>query len=202
MEAAISSSNAQHDPLDVIRRLDARMLEYSHGEIGWDVFTLEYRVDPPIDTLISSEAMVNYMKLFSYIWKVKRIESTLTKCWMRIAGGSRTFLKLRGKISLKYHTSQTISTCFLDLESNWHRIRLIIGEMIHIIRQMQMHIQIEVVEVRWQNLLAFINKGQGDLDSLIAAHKLYLEELVNKTLMITSKPGKEVCSCLSVKGDG
>ena len=46
LEAAIQSSNARFDPPDVLRRLDARMLEYSHGEIGWDVFTLEYKGEP------------------------------------------------------------------------------------------------------------------------------------------------------------
>lgn len=167
------------------------MLEYSHGEIGWDVFTLEYKVDPPIDTVISSEAMVNYMKLFNHIWKMKRIEGALAKMWMRIAGGSRTFLKLKGR-RLSLYRTVFMNICE-DFESDWHRIRLTIGEMIHIIRQMQMYNQIEVIEVRWQNLLSFLNKGQGDLDSLIAAHKAYLEELVSKMLMLNSKPGKEVC---------
>ena len=97
LESAIRSSNAQNDPPDVLRRLDARMLEYSHGEIGWDVFTLEYKVDSPIDTVIDSEAMVKYLKLFNHMWKIKRIESTLTKGWMRIAGGSRTFLQMPGR---------------------------------------------------------------------------------------------------------
>jgi gamma-tubulin complex component 3 len=96
LESAISSSNAQNDPPDVLRRLDARMLEYSHGEIGWDVFTLEYRIDPPIDTVITPESMINYMKIFSHIWKMRRVESSLAKGWMRIAGGARTFLRLPG----------------------------------------------------------------------------------------------------------
>jgi len=72
------------------------MLEYSHGEIGWDVFTLEYKVDPPIDTVISADDMINYMKLFSHMWKMRRIETSLAAGWMRIAGASRSFLKLPG----------------------------------------------------------------------------------------------------------
>jgi gamma-tubulin complex component 3 len=66
------------------------------------------------------------------------------------------------------------------------------AEMIHVTRQMQIYTHIEVIAVRWKNLLAFVNKGEGDLDSLIAAHKTYLDELVNKTLMINGKHGKEV----------
>lgn len=80
----------------MLRRLDARMLEYSHGEIGWDVFTLEYKVDAPIDTVLDPDAMVKYLKLFNHLWKIKRIESTLSAGWMRIAGGARTFLRVPG----------------------------------------------------------------------------------------------------------
>lgn len=97
LETAIRSSNAQNDPPDVLRRLDARMLEYSHGEIGWDVFTLEYKVDAPIDTVLDPDSMIKYQKLFNHLWKMRRIEGALSAGWMRIAGGSRTFLRVPGQ---------------------------------------------------------------------------------------------------------
>jgi gamma-tubulin complex component 3 len=96
LETAIRSSNAQNDPPDVLRRLDARMLEYSHGEIGWDVFTLEYKVDAPIDTVLDPGSMMKYLKLFNHLWKMKRIESALSRGWMRVAGGTKTFLRVPG----------------------------------------------------------------------------------------------------------
>lgn len=74
------------------------MMEYSHGEIGWDVFTLEYKVDSPIDTVLDPEAMIKYLKLFNHLWKIKRIENTLSNGWMRIAGGARTFLRVPGRV--------------------------------------------------------------------------------------------------------
>jgi len=43
------------------------MLEYSHGEIGWDVFTLEYKIDAPVDTIIDPKSMESYLKIFSWI---------------------------------------------------------------------------------------------------------------------------------------
>lgn len=104
LETAIRSSSAQYDPIDVLRRLDARMLEYSHGEIGWDVFTLEYKVDSPIDTVLDPESMEKYLKLFRYLWQQKRVELALNKGWMRVTGGVRSFLKVPGE--------------FLSLESN------------------------------------------------------------------------------------
>ena len=96
LETAIRSSNLHQDPGDVLRRLDARMLEYSHGEMGWDVFTLEYKVDPPIDTVLDPEAMEKYLKLFKHLWQMKRIDMALNKGWMRVTGGARMFLRLPG----------------------------------------------------------------------------------------------------------
>lgn len=74
------------------------MLEYSHGEIGWDVFTLEYKVDAPIDTVLDPESMVKYLKIFNHLWKMKRIETTLSKGWMRVAGAARAFLRVSGTL--------------------------------------------------------------------------------------------------------
>jgi len=100
LETAIRSSNAQHDPPYVLSRLDARMLEYSHGEIGWDVFTLEYKIDAPINTVIDSDCVVKYLKLFNHLWQLKRVETILTKAWMRLAGGRRSLLRVPGAYTM------------------------------------------------------------------------------------------------------
>ncbi len=42
------------------------------------------------------DAMIKYLKLFNHLWKIKRVESTLSAGWMRIAGGARTFLRVPG----------------------------------------------------------------------------------------------------------
>ncbi|ESK96046.1 spindle pole body component alp6 [Moniliophthora roreri MCA 2997] len=173
LETAIRSSNAQNDPPDVLRRLDARMLEYSHGEIGWDVFTLEYKVDPPIDTVIDPDSMVQYLKLFNYLWQMKRVEGTLSQCWMRVAGGARTFLRMP------------------ELEPSWHQIRGCMAEMIHFIRQLQAYCHSEVIECSWKILIEFLNKREGDMDAMIDAHRNYVGRLVRKILLLSSKAGKE-----------
>src|SRR5258706_9566807 len=93
LEAAIRSTTARYDPPDIIRRLDARMLEYSHGEIGWDVFTLEYKIDAPVDTIIDPKSMESYLKIFSWLWRLKRVEGALTQLWSNICGGAKAFLQ-------------------------------------------------------------------------------------------------------------
>jgi gamma-tubulin complex component 3 len=96
LEGAVRASSAARDGPDVLRRLDARMLEYSHGELGWDVFTLEYRLDAPVDAIVDPDAVVHYKQLFAHLWKLRRIERTLAQAWTRIIGGTRLFSSLTG----------------------------------------------------------------------------------------------------------
>ncbi|KIJ70589.1 hypothetical protein HYDPIDRAFT_105325 [Hydnomerulius pinastri MD-312] len=173
LETAVRTSNAQNDPPDVLRRLDARMLEYSHGEIGWDVFTLEYKVDAPIDTILDPDSIMKYLKLFNHLWKMKRVESTLSQGWMRVAGASRTFLRLP------------------DLDYDWHQIRIVMAEMIHFIRQMQAYCQLEVIECSWTILTEFFHKREGDLDAMIEAHRSYLDRMIKKVMLLFPKAGRE-----------
>lgn len=51
LETAVRATNAQYDDVDILKRLDVRLLEVSPGDIGWDVFSLDYRVDGPIKTV-------------------------------------------------------------------------------------------------------------------------------------------------------
>jgi len=169
------------------------MLEYSHGEIGWDVFTLEYKVDAPIDTVLDPNSMEKYLKIFRYLWQMKRVEGALNKGWVRIAGGSRKFLHVPGK-PVSIFQSLTL-TKNLELEREWHKIRIAMAEMIHFVRQMQAYCHLEVIECSWKVLLDFLTRKEGDLDALIDAHRTYLDRMVKKVLLLSSKTGKEVCHC-------
>lgn len=185
LEAAVRSSNARFDPPDVLRRLDARMLEYSHGEIGWDVFTLEYRVDSPVDTVVDPENMERYLKIFHHLWKMKRVEGALNGIWNRVASGAKTLWGLKGS------RGGTRSAVLEELEGEWHQIRIVLAEMIHFMRQLQAFCQLEVIECSWKVLMEFVERKEGDLDGLISAHNAYLERVVKKILLMSPKVGKE-----------
>jgi gamma-tubulin complex component 3 len=181
LETAIRTSNAQNDPPDVLRRLDARMLEYSQGEIGWDVFTLEYKVDAPIDTVIDPDSMLKYLKVFNHLWQMKRVSSALANGWMRLSGASRTFSRLP------------------DLQYDWHQIRISMAEMIHFLRQMEAYCHLEVIECQWKTLTQFLSKQEGDLDGLLDAHQTYLNRIVKQVLLLSSKSGKEESILIQVR---
>ncbi len=39
-------TNAQYEEVDILERLDVRLLEIQPGDSGWDVFSLDYKVTP------------------------------------------------------------------------------------------------------------------------------------------------------------
>lgn len=79
-----------------------------------------------------------------------------------------------------------------ELGNNWHSARIIQAEMVHFLRQLQAFYQLEVIECSWQALMDFTDKRQGDLDSLILAHRAYLDRVVKKVLLLGHKREKEV----------
>ncbi|KAM3425488.1 Spindle pole body component [Cercospora zeina] len=167
LEHAIRNSNAQHDNADVLRRLDARMLELSHGEIGWDVFTLEYRVDSPLDVIVTPWAGRQYLKVFNFLWRVKRVEFALSTTWRRLQTGARGVLAAVGD----------------KLASDWKSARGRLAEMIHFVDQLQYYVLFEVIEKGWADLQRNMTKPDATLDTLINAHSEYLRNITRKGLL-------------------
>ncbi|KAL9116559.1 MAG: hypothetical protein Q9187_006918, partial [Circinaria calcarea] len=158
---AIQGSNAQYDSPVVLRCLDARLLELSHGETGWDLFTLEYKVESPVDVVITPLANKQYLRLFSFLWRIKRVEYGLGITWRRCMTGGRGVL---ASVSDK-------------LGRDWKMARCCIAEMIHFVNQLQYYILFEVIEASWDKLQTSITKPNCTLDDLIGAHTKYLEDI-------------------------
>jgi gamma-tubulin complex component 3 len=97
LDTAIRGSTSSTDDEEVLGRLDARMLEYEHGELGWDVFTLEYKVDAPVDVILDGRSMALYSKLFTHLWRIKRVEYALSEAWKRIMNEARFYGRVIGE---------------------------------------------------------------------------------------------------------
>ncbi|KAL8782695.1 MAG: hypothetical protein Q9213_005174 [Squamulea squamosa] len=167
LEHAIRGSNAQYDSPEVLRRLDARLLDPSHGEIGWDVFTLEYKVDAPVDVIITAWASKQYLAVFNFLWRIKRVEFALGSTWRRCMTGARGVLAT-------IEDSQT---------RDWKNARCCIAEMIHFVNQLQYYILFEVIEASWDQLQAVTTKPGATLDDVIEAHTAYLKAITHKGLL-------------------
>ncbi|KAF3929423.1 hypothetical protein AA313_de0201008 [Arthrobotrys entomopaga] len=167
LEHAIRGSNAQYESQEVLRRLDARMLELSHGEIGWDVFTLEYKIDAPVDVVVTPYGSREYLKVFNFLWRIKRVEFALGSAWKKYMTGARGVL----------------SSVADKVGTDWKVARCCIAEMIHFVAQLQYYILFQVIEPSWEKLIASMNKPNATLDDLIDAHKLYLTSITRKGLL-------------------
>ena len=167
LEHAIRGSNAQYDSQDVLRRLDARLVELSHGDVGWDVFTLEYKVDAPVDVVITPWASKQYLVIFNLLWRVKRVEFALGSTWRRCMTGARGVL----------------ATVDDKLSRDWKTARCCMAEMIHFVNQLQYYILFEVIEASWDQLQAAITKPDCTLDDLVEAHTKYLKAITHKGLL-------------------
>ncbi|KAH8712087.1 Spc98 family-domain-containing protein [Phaeosphaeriaceae sp. PMI808] len=170
LEHAVRNSNAQFDTSDVLRRLDSRMLELSHGEIGWDVFTLEYKIDAPVDVIVTPFGSKQYLKVFNFLWRVKRVEFALGSTWRRCMTGARGVL---GTVSDK-------------VGPDWKKSRCAMAEMVHFVNQLQHYILFEVIESSWIDLQKALNKPESTLDDMIEAHAKYLNNITRKGLLGSS----------------
>jgi hypothetical protein len=54
------------------------------GDRGWDVFSLDYIVeDSPISAVLTEKAIQSYLRVFNFLWRLKRVEYMLNECWKR-----------------------------------------------------------------------------------------------------------------------
>ncbi|KAI9849894.1 MAG: Microtubule-nucleating Tub4p (gamma-tubulin) complex component [Sclerophora amabilis] len=170
LEHAIRGSNAQYDSPDVLRRLDARMLMQGHGDIGWECFTLEYKIDAPVNVIVTPDGSRKYLKVFNFLWRVKRVEFALGSTWRRCMTGARGVLAVVAD----------------KVGRDWKLARCCVAEMIHFVCQLQYYILFEVIESSWDELQVAVSKPGATLDDLIGAHARYLEAITHKGLLGSS----------------
>ncbi|KAJ4402355.1 Microtubule-nucleating Tub4p (gamma-tubulin) complex component [Neurospora sp. IMI 360204] len=167
LEHAIRGSNAQYDDPEITNRLDARMLQLSHGDIGWDCFTLEYKIDAPVDVVVTEWGNRQYLKVFNFLWRIKRVEFALASTWRKCMTGARGVLQTSDEKVLQ----------------TWKSTRGVLAEMVHFVGQLQYYILFEVIESSWTELQKNIHKENCTLDDLITAHTKYLTSITHKGLL-------------------
>ncbi|GAA6017566.1 hypothetical protein JCM11491_005285 [Sporobolomyces phaffii] len=174
------SSLASPHSLSILRRLDARISDFHQGEVGWDVFLLEYKVDPPLSTVLDPASLESYREMFRHLWGIKRVEYVLNEAWRTLMTSSR-LLKKGSIVSFALHQARTA-----------------LSKMIFFVRQVEYYCHLEVIACQWAELEAFVSRGREgeieDLDKLIEAHKKYLAKLLEKALLrvVSKRTKKEV----------
>ncbi|XP_050227169.1 gamma-tubulin complex component 3 [Mercurialis annua] len=172
LESAIRSSNAQYDDRDILDRLKVKMMPHGSGDRGWDVFSLEYDARAPLDTVFTESVMARYLRIFNFLWKLRRVEHALIGVWKTMKPNcitSHTLTKLQGAVKLQ-------------LLSTLRRCQVLWDDMNHFVTNLQYYIMFEVLEVSWSDFLNDMEVAR-DLDDLLAAHEKYLHSIVEKSLL-------------------
>ncbi|KAI3472133.1 hypothetical protein Pfo_029621 [Paulownia fortunei] len=160
LESAIRSSNAQ-----------VKMMPHNTGDRGWDVFSLEYDASVPLNTVFTESVMSRYLRIFNFLWKLRRVEHALIGVWKTMKPNcvtSRFFAKLPHAVKLQ-----------LILTSR--KCQVLWDEMNHFVSNLQYYIMFEVLEVSWSNFSKELEAAK-DLDDLLGAHEKYLYSITLFTL--------------------
>ncbi|KAG0577630.1 hypothetical protein KC19_5G168400 [Ceratodon purpureus] len=171
LESAVRASNAQYDDGDVLDRLRVRMMPHNDGDRGWDVFSLEYAAKEPLTTLFTEEVMGKYLKVFNFLWRLKRVEHALCATWQTMKPNC-----MIARLWSNKEGGQSQLTAVLK------RCQTLRNEMNHFVTNLQYYIMFEVLEYSWSNFLEEMEEAH-DLDELIAAHDKYLGSILEKALL-------------------
>ena len=164
LEMAIRSSNAQYEEKYILKRLDIKLCEPSSRDTGWDVFCLDYHIPSPVNVVITENSMKCYMRVFNFLFKIKRIQYTLDKTWQNH--------------SSDYHTVKNVP----KVPAMLHKCHLLQNEMVHFVNNIHLYIMLEVLQSSWKSISKKMQKAT-DLDSMISAHDKYLRNIVKNCLL-------------------
>lgn len=94
LSGAISTSSIRKLPPRFQLRIDARILDLSHGSIGWDVFTLEYKLlEPPLELLLNDQGQsTHYLRLFNFLWSLRHFQFLLNKNYLDYVKLQKSYL--------------------------------------------------------------------------------------------------------------
>lgn len=160
---SIKTSSVKTLDIQYQSRLDARILELSHGSIGWEVFTLEYRVtDLPINNILTAYGgMTNYLKAFNFLWKMRHFTSILNTSFIESCNLKRNDLKLvnRRYSQLKQHMKQGEFLMNLrDRRTYWiiktfNVVNVVRHEMLALLGAIVYYLSYDVIEDSYQRKL-------------------------------------------------
>eukprot|EP00958_Prasinococcus_capsulatus_P001893 scaffold175_cov414-Prasinococcus_capsulatus_cf.AAC.1 len=188
LEGAIRGSNAQYDDAEMLNRLAVKMLPFSGDETGWDVFSLEYSVhkygngqSDPLPVVFAESTMNKYLRIFNFLWRLRRVEHALTRTWHSLKPAS---VLGHGGFSKD-----------VQFRSQLRRFHTLHSEMSHFVSTLQYYVMFEVLEASFDAFSEEIEAGE-DLDTLVAAHENYLDSILTKALLC--EPTELVAQQLSI----
>ena len=179
LESAVNSTNARYNDKECLNKLGIKLLKALPGDIGWDMFCLEYTIDLLLNIVITSRNILDYQKMFIFLLKIKKIEYSQNLEWRKIMTYSHDlpnikypFFKSKIKKSMQFNQ-----------------------QIMHFIISLHNYLTLEVLETQYKKLIKKIH-SVNSIDELINAHnefiisikqKCFLDNKNNNNIMIYKK---------------
>ncbi|PJF18130.1 Spindle pole body component [Paramicrosporidium saccamoebae] len=184
LDQALLSLPRDAAPADIRERMDVRLHEAtSPKHTGWDVFTLEYRVDFPLDVILTPPAMAQHGNVSHFLWSLRRVYYSTTNCWARVNAMQRVAVKNR------------------EFSVDLKRLQLFLLEGASFARK-TCEYATAVVHKCWDQLFLLLDKPEAatsGLDYYISAHDRLLAELRNDLFIFYNQTIKaKLAAVLSV----
>lgn len=161
LENAIRNSNFQYEDQVFLNLFDINLQDPSPLDIGWDVFTLDYIVNPPLSTIVNFWCSESYSRLFKFLFSVKRAEFLLNQFQY-----NRLFMHFPNK----------------NLERAVHELKVLRAALRHFVNGFWAYLMIECVDSAWKEFRAKVRKSKS-LDEIISLHQKFLDQLIEKCLV-------------------
>ncbi|EFN52184.1 hypothetical protein CHLNCDRAFT_139395 [Chlorella variabilis] len=158
---------------DILRRVDVRLPHGKtlEGDLGWDVFALQYHVDEgPLGAVLSPDTMAGYLRIFRLLWTIKHVEVVLEQCWSTINSMQRGLNTIKGQERV-HGVAVDNAEQVPPLLRAFHAYR---AEMASFVTSLQYYIVFEVLEPNWAKLMTALPKA-ADLDAVISLHENTLQ---------------------------
>lgn len=153
---------------------------------GFDVFELNYVVNPPLDVILNSDCMRTYRKCFSYIWNIIRCDIALSKAWKDLQVLARQAATLPA-----FYTLSAVSELI-------HKAILVRTDQAWFIRELRTMVCYDVIETEWRTL-EFGASQTRNVEQLINIHEEFLLR-VQQGLFLTPDDDDLLAETLSILG--
>jgi gamma-tubulin complex component 3 len=106
-----------------------------------------------------------YLKLFNFMWRIKRVEWCLSNTWSKHMILSHAMKKIVSDVASEIH--RYFPVLFLGNDAGKNRCHLLRNEMVHFVYNLQHYIMFEVLESAWEELSKYGHKISSFLYLLV-----------------------------------
>ncbi|KRZ09805.1 Gamma-tubulin complex component 3, partial [Trichinella zimbabwensis] len=148
----------------ILNQIDLKFLQPLESVSSLDTLIITYRMTPEVSTIFNETTKPIYAKLFSFLWRLRRISFMLYSNGTNFVSFSKDL--------------KTVPE-FNDL---WQKFALMNNELMNFVKNVEYYCYSQVLENEW---LKFMSAFQDavDFDDVINAHNEFLKQLLDKMFL-------------------